>query len=154
VIVALDTNVLVGWLMEGAHKHEACRSLAMRLIRSDAHQVGLTSQVMWEWIHVVTDGRRFEHPMPMAEALTTAQRIWTAQETHPIETHRDVVPSVCQTMAYHGLGRKRVLDTALAMHLQLAGVTHLATLNDKDFRQFAFLTLIIPGQPLPSSFDT
>lgn len=42
------------------------------------------------------------------------------------------------------LGRKRILDTALAATLELAGVRRLATFNRKDFEVFPFLELVSP----------
>ena len=43
------------------------------------------------------------------------------------------------------LGRKRILDTALAATMEAAGIKKLATLNKKDFEVFPFLELIVPS---------
>jgi hypothetical protein len=55
------------------------------------------------------------------------------------------------------LGRKRILDTALAATVEMAGVSRLATLNARDFALFPFLELVDPtveagdGEPEPEA---
>ncbi len=47
-------------------------------------------------------------------------------------------------MKEYSLGRKRILDTALAATLESSGVVKLATLKRKDFAVFTFLDLVSP----------
>jgi len=42
------------------------------------------------------------------------------------------------------LGRKRSLDTALAVTFNQAGVNRLATFNGKDYEIFAFMEVVDP----------
>jgi len=57
-----------------------------------------------------------------------------------------VLPRVVELMKRYSLGRKRILDTALAATLECAGVGGLATLNRRDFAIFPFLELVSPGE--------
>ncbi len=56
-----------------------------------------------------------------------------------------VVPRVCELVEAFQLGRKRVLDTALAATIDAAGVTRIATFNSSDFAVFAFLQVEDPS---------
>lgn len=47
-----------------------------------------------------------------------------------------------ELLELHGLGRKRILDTALAATLEEAGVRRLATGNGREYRRFDFLEII------------
>jgi predicted nucleic acid-binding protein len=45
-------------------------------------------------------------------------------------------------MASFDLGRKRILDTALAATFETAGVRRIATFNPADFTIFPFLEIV------------
>jgi hypothetical protein len=57
-----------------------------------------------------------------------------------------VLARVVDLMKRYSLGRKRILDTALAATLECSGVGRLATLNLRDFKIFPFLELVSPGE--------
>ncbi|MFY9826832.1 MAG: hypothetical protein WAM82_36090 [Thermoanaerobaculia bacterium] len=58
-----------------------------------------------------------------------------------------VLPRTLELMADLQLGRKRILDTALAATLELAGIRRLATFNPSDFKIFKFLEIISTPRP-------
>lgn len=96
----------------------------------------LTPQILAEFIHVVTDSRRFSSPLNLEQAVERAEIWWNAAEV----VH--VFPSAESTLLFlswleeHQLGRKRLLDTMLASTLQTGGVTSILTLNRDDFNVF------------------
>ena len=55
----------------------AAGSCSRRRSWGDRHRWELTTQVLAEFCHVVTDERRFEHPMGMAEAVDLCEQ-WVA----------------------------------------------------------------------------
>jgi hypothetical protein len=46
--------------------------------------LALAPQVLTEFIHVVTDPRRFSRPLAMVEAVERAQHWWEAREVRPM----------------------------------------------------------------------
>jgi predicted nucleic acid-binding protein len=92
--------------------------------------------VLSEFIHVVTDRKRFDDPMPMEEARQRARRIWTQTETEQLHTDDIAMECFFDWHEKFRLGRKRLHDTMLAATLYTAGVTSLLTLNPSDFRIF------------------
>ena len=143
MILGVDTDVLVHWTFEDAPRHEACRNLLRRQVESDGF-LGITPQTLFELVHVVTDSRRFEHPLTMREALQLARTLWNSRDVHRIEPGPQLLGRTLAFLESMQLGRKRILDTALAVTLEQAGVRRLATLNERDFRAFAFLEVVTP----------
>jgi predicted nucleic acid-binding protein len=143
--LGIDTNVLIPWLVRSVPKHAEARNLVQAELRKDHGRIAVAPQVCWEFLHVVTDERRFEHPCTMEVAIALIRSVWNGPETVRLLPSADVVPRVLELMRDHGLGRKRILDTALAAVLEAAGVVRLATYNASDFSCFGFLDLVVPG---------
>jgi predicted nucleic acid-binding protein len=103
---------------------------------------------MHEFLHVSTDPRRFENPLSMQDGLRWSRNLWGAAQVVRIVPAPGVLDRTLELLERLGLGRKRILDTALAATLELAGVRRLATFNPGDFRPFPFLDLVdLPGSP-------
>jgi predicted nucleic acid-binding protein len=143
-MLALDTDVLVAWAMDGSPRNEWARRLFAREVQELGGSLALTPQVVHEFLHVITDSRRFEYPLSMADALRLARRLWEAGEVVRVFPTPDVVPRTLELIAALRLGRKRILDTALAATLEGAGIRRLATFNAADFAIFGFLDLVTP----------
>lgn len=141
-LLALDTDVLVAWAHAGALRHLESRRLVEREIGERGGRLALTPQVVFEFVHVVTDRRRFEEPLAMQEAGDLAGQLWRSPQVERIPASPRVVPRTLELLRIHGLGRKRILDTALAATLELAGVARLATWNAGDFASFDFLEVV------------
>jgi predicted nucleic acid-binding protein len=143
VSLALDTDVLVNWAMRGAPRHAAARKLVRAEI-SAGRSLAIAVQVLWEFLHVVTDPRRFVTPMPMSSALVTTRALWDAPDTQRIVVGPRTAHRTLELLRTLQLGRKRILDTALAATLEEAGIDRLATFNRGDFEAFTFLEIIEP----------
>jgi predicted nucleic acid-binding protein len=112
--------------------------------------VAITPQVLAEFVHVVTDSRRFQRPLSMKTAMIKSERWWNAAETEQVLPSDLAVAGFHNWMRDHQLGRKRVLDTLLAATHRAAGVTSLLTLNAADFAIFGeFVCLPSGGSSSP-----
>lgn len=143
--LALDTNVLIPWLVSSAPGHAEVRTLVESELAQHGGRVALAPQVCWEFLHVVTDERRFERPCTMDQATALLRALWNARETQRLPPSGEVVPRVLELLTEHRLGRKRILDTALAATLEAAGIRRLATYNVRDYACFSFLDPVRPG---------
>jgi predicted nucleic acid-binding protein len=141
--LGVDTDTLVHWAMADAPHHQAVRRCFEREVRRGC-RLGLTLQVLWEFLHVTTDTRRFEHPLAMQDALRLSMELWTGREVERLLPDAQAHDRLCDLMHRFYLGRRRILDTALAVTLASAGVRRLATLNGRDFEIFPFLDLVDP----------
>jgi predicted nucleic acid-binding protein len=79
----LDTSFLLAVeIVEHAHHAEALRLLGELLARGD--RVAIAPQVLTEFVHVVTDARRFQQPFSMETALNKSERWWNAAEADQV----------------------------------------------------------------------
>jgi predicted nucleic acid-binding protein len=140
-----DTSFLLAVeIVEHAHHAEALRLLRELLERGD--RVAIAPQVLTEFMHVVTDARRFQQPFSMEIALNKSERWWNATETDQVLPTDAAIALFHTWMRRHQLGRKRVLDTLLAATYRAADVTSLLTLNATDFtvfHEFACVPLLV-----------
>lgn len=141
MIVGIDTDVLVNWMMRGAPDHSRARRLIEREVQAGC-LLGFTPQVIAEFLHVVTDSRRFKTPMTMPEATSIVRRLWSAPETERILPGPTIVERATELIDRLRLGRKRILDTLLACTFEAGRVTRIATFNRADFSAFAFLEVV------------
>ena len=144
MILALDTDVVVSWLMAGASRHAAARSLVDTELRRPGGAIALVPQTLHEVLHVATDPRRFERPLPTKEALRLVRLLWEARDVVRVQPGPQVPLRTLELMERYRLGRKRILDTALAATLEGAGIRRLATFNGDDFAILPFLDVVEP----------
>jgi predicted nucleic acid-binding protein len=73
----LDTGFLVAAEVREHAEHAAARDTLARLL-SARDVVAIAPQVLAEFIHIVTDPRRFTQPLDMNSARGLAEQWWTA----------------------------------------------------------------------------
>lgn len=135
-MIGLDTTVLLAHEIREVEGHEQIRSHIQEASRVGKEQYGLAPQVLQEFIHVATDGRRFQEPLTMGEALRRARTWWEVEEVTHCHPGDGAWELAWRWMDELKLGRKRILDTYLAATYGEAGITRLATANTEDFRIF------------------
>ena len=113
-MIGLDTTFLVHLEIREAEAHGAAMEVLRRDILGHDREAGLAPQVLAEFVHVVTDPRRFERPLSMAQALARASFWWSAVEVERVFPDEQAVRCFLVWMREHRLGRKRLLDTLLA----------------------------------------
>ena len=136
-----DTSLLVAHEVP-CHADYAGVRARLSTLRGAGDRFAIASQVVTEFVHIVTDGRRFRAPLTMERALDRARAWWDSPETERIEPDDDAVKWFLEAMSRHGLGRKRLLDTMPAATYRSAGITSLLTLNAPDFAVFNEFTCL------------
>lgn len=96
----------------------------------------ITSGILAEFIHIVTDGRRFETPLAMSDALERAAFWSDAREVTLLTADETANALWLKWLADFQLGRKRLLDTLIAVTWHAAGIGEICTLNPRDFKVF------------------
>lgn len=102
----------------------------------------LAPQVINEFIHIVTDPKRFEHPLSMQEALCRSHSWWNGLEIEQVFPTDHSVSWFLAWMDRYTLGRKRILDTMLAAVYFTGGAKAIVTSNPGDFDVFEELEII------------
>jgi predicted nucleic acid-binding protein len=135
-MIGLDTTVLVAHEVEEAPGHERVRAHIASASRTASERYALAPQVLQEFLHVVTDPRRFERALDFPEALGRARFWWGSPDVARVHPGDRAFELAMEWMEAHRLGRKRVLDTALAAAYAERGIRRLATANPADFSVF------------------
>ena len=108
MIRGLDTSFLIQVEVAGHPGHENARALMERLL-DQGDLLGLAPQVLGEFLHVVSDPRRFERPLDMDQAVRRAQFWWDAREVERIHPSTESTRLFLSWMTQHRLGRKRMV---------------------------------------------
>lgn len=141
---AIDTSILVYAHVAAFAEHDACRRALEAELSDPEGRVVLTVGILHEWMHVVTDGRRFEEPLTMDEAARTAREYLGRQNISVLSTEEVDLANALTLVERYRLGRQRLADALLAATLRRHGVRRLMTRNRRDFQVFPFLEVVDP----------
>lgn len=143
-VYGLDTNVLIYAHLPALTEHAAVRSYLYQLARRADVELAVTPTVLHELVHVVTDARRFDPPVAMAEALALARRFLGRSNVTCQPVTEEAVALALDLLDRHHLGRKRIADMLLAATYLCNGVSTLVTCNPGDFAIVDGLAIIDP----------
>lgn len=138
-MIGLDTTTLVAFEIENHPlKHKVTQGIQTCIKNGEVF--ALAPQIVNEFLHVVTDTRRFSDPLTMPEALERIAFWQQANESQIVfPTEKSLLQQEHWMREFH-LGRKRVLDTALAATYKEHGIRRLASANPSDFALFGVFT--------------
>ena len=139
-MIGLDTNILVAHAIQDHPAHVKVRE-RIDHFQLEGRRSVVTSGILAEFVHVVTDSRRFEKPLTMTEALEWAAFWSDAGEVTIISTEIAAHRQWLVWMEQHRLGRKRLLDTLISATWWSAGIREVFTLNPADFKVFDAFTI-------------
>ena len=131
----IDTSFLVAIEVSSHTEHARARAQFQKFIKA-GDNFALAPQILAEFIHVVTDARRFSAPLELEQAIQRAEIWWNATEVIQVFPTAESTLLFLHWLDEHHLGRKRLLDTMLASTFLACEVTSMLTLNRDDFEIF------------------
>ncbi len=134
-MIGVDTSFLVAWAIHEHPNHSQCR-LLLEEAAANRETFGLTSGIFAEFIHVVSDPRRFANPLDVKSATAIVSFWANAGEVRLLPQSNDVTRLWLEWLDKYRLGRKRLLDTLIAATWQVSGIRDIYTLNPDDFAVF------------------
>jgi predicted nucleic acid-binding protein len=143
-VIGVDTTFLVHLEVREAPEHARAHHLLRTMALDVGEDLALSPQTLAEFLHVVTDPKRFRQPLSMDEALAKARFWWKAKEVRHVFPTADSTLLMLEWIERHHLGRKRLLDTQLAATFWSAGVRRVFTSNGRDFIHLAPFDIISP----------
>lgn len=141
---AIDTNVLVYAHISALADHGRVRAFLLKQLQERATTLVITPSILHEFVHVVTDAKRFDPPVAIAEAMAIAQLYLNRSNVECIASGEADLRMAFGLMSEHRLGRKRIADTLLAATLLGHGIEEIITCNPVDFKAFHPLRVIDP----------
>ena len=143
-MTGIDTNILVQLCLANHPGNKAALAAVQQELQS-GNLIVLTASILAEFLHVITDNRRFADALAMTEALD-----WV-DEFLKNSSGVQIIPATEQStrlaldwMRKFQLGRKRLLDTNLAAAIYVAGGRRIVTSNPTDFTVFNVFEAICP----------
>jgi len=143
MIHGMDTGFLVVIEMRQHPEHSLARAALAGLLAA-GDLLAVAPQVLAEFIHIVTDPRRFTQPLATPTACQLAEQWWTSKDVVRVFPDDAATRQFLVWLQQFSLGRKRLLDTLLAATYRQAGVQSLLTTNPADFNVFGAFTCITP----------
>lgn len=141
MIVGIDTDFLVRASGPSHTGHQAVIQLRDQYV-DEGNTFAIAPQVISEFVHVVTDARRFSLPLAMENALEIGSFWWNSANVCQVTTGADALTLFNAWMIEHRLGRKRILDTMLAATYAADGIGDLISGNARDYRIFGQFKII------------
>ena len=142
-MTGLDCNILVQLALQD-HPANAATITAVQAEVKRGNRLVFPSLVIDEFLHVITDARRFNPPLTMTEALDWVESFLANPAVGLLEPTPESLRQTLQWIRKFNLGRKRILDTHLAAVFYAAGVRRLFTANAADFAVFNVFEIITP----------
>lgn len=132
-MTGIDTTFLIDLEILESPRHKRAVRIFNEWRAEKNSQLVIFSHVFNEFLHVITDERRFVHPVPMEKAIERCW-FWIDQErVKVVYSDDDSLKRELLWMSMHSLGRKRINDTAMAAAYAQAGVSKIITANPADF---------------------
>jgi predicted nucleic acid-binding protein len=144
MIRGVDTTFLVQLELRETEGHQKAHAYLDRGVLGQGHQLALAPQVLEEFIHVATDGKRFEKPLSMTEALDKADFWGRAAEVQPVHPDAQAMTLFIEWIRALRIGRRRVHDALLAATYLSAGIKEIITSDREGFQAFGGLIVCDP----------
>lgn len=140
-MTGIDTTWLVDLEVEESPRHQGAIRLFDSWRREGKTRLCVYHHVFLEFLHVVTDQARFEHPLTMDQAVERVW-FWISQERLRILYPSEMSMKRCLLwLTAYRLGRKRLVDTQMAATYAEEGVTRIWSANPGDFALFGVFDL-------------
>lgn len=147
--LGIDSNVLLQAHLPALDRHELAHAYLQEQLALPGVTLVLTPLVLHEFVHVVTDSRRFDPPVPMTEAISVTRSYLGRTNVECVGADEPTLLLALDLLSRYRLGRKRIADTLLAATLLVHGIHRLVTFNVGDFKVFADLTVSEPQVGAP-----
>jgi len=132
-MTGIDTTFLIDLEIKESPRHDRALEIFNKWREEKNSFLVIYSNVFNEFLHVVTDSRRFIQPVPMEIAI---ERCWywiDHQRVKIIYSDDDSLKRQLLWMSMNKLGRKRIIDTSMAAAYAQSGVSKIITANPDDF---------------------
>ncbi|MFP4157854.1 MAG: type II toxin-antitoxin system VapC family toxin [Opitutales bacterium] len=140
-LIGIDTPFLIAHTVIEHPEHKRALKCCTRLLDTN-HNFAICPTVVDEFLHVVTDPKRFQSPLSMSRALERARAWINSQETRLCYPTEDSQRRQLDWMAEHRIGRKRINDTRIASIYYTHQVTRLLTANVRDYTVFGVFEIV------------
>ena len=113
----LDTGFLVAIEVTEHADHANARTILSRLLGA-SDLIAIAPQVLAEFIHIVTDPRRFKNPFSVPAARQVAEKWWNANDVVQLFPDGAATSQFLQWVAQYHLGRNACWTRCWPRHIE------------------------------------
>ena len=143
----IDTNLLVYSTVKDNPWHDQSRRW-LTALQDKGNRLCITTQILREYLVVLTRGAVFETAFSPEDALQTLKRFLPSMGVLGQPEHS--VPILIDLISRYQVRGKHIHDANVVAVMLTHKILQLVTFNQKDFECFKEISL----EPIPSSFDS
>ena len=135
-MIGLDTCFLIDLYWQDSPRNKNARALFSKIANDESAQVAIYFNCFNEFLHVITDSKRFSNAFTIQEAIDVID-LWCDIDNVKVLYPNDT--SFKRTLAWmnmYKLGRNRINDTQMASCYLSNNITSIITANPRDFEIF------------------
>lgn len=132
-MTGIDTTFLIDLEILESPRHARAVEIFNKWLEEKNSLLVIYSNVFNEFIHVITDPKRFINPVSMETAI---ERCWFRidnQRVRVVYSTEDSLKRQLLWMSMHKLGRKKINNTTMAAAYAQSDVSKIITANPADF---------------------
>ena len=135
-MIGLDTCFLIDLYWNDSSRHQNAKALYSKLANDDSVKIAIFYNCFNEFLHVITDSKRFENPFSIQEAIEVIDSWCDLENVNVLYPDDTSFKRTLVWMNMYNLGRNRINDTQMASSYITNGVSSIITANPKDFEIF------------------
>ncbi|MBP5451756.1 MAG: hypothetical protein J6Y16_05925 [Treponema sp.] len=141
-MIGIDTCFLIDLYWEDSPRHSNALSLFKTKASDRDVELAVYYNCFNEFLHVITDAKRFVNPFTMQEALSVIDEWCSLDRLRVLYPDDSSLKRAITWLSMHKLGRNRINDTQMAAAYISNGVFSLITANPSDFMVFDLFDLV------------
>lgn len=135
-MIGLDTSFLIDLYWQDSPRNKSARALYSKIANDESVQLAVYFNCFNEFLHVITDSKRFSNPFSTQEAINVIDFWCDIDRVTVLYPDDTVFKRTLAWMNMFKLGRDRINDTQMAACYLSNNITSIITANPKDFEIF------------------
>ena len=135
-MIGLDTCFLIDLYWKDSPRNKNARELYSQIARDESIKIAVYFNCFNEFLHVITDAKRFENPFSIKEAISVIDFWCDIDRVTVLYPDDTTFKRTITWMNMYNLGRNRINDTQMASCYLTNNVSSIITANPGDFEIF------------------
>ncbi len=140
-MIGIDTCFLIDLYWQDSPRNKNARALYSKIANDETTQLAVYFNCFNEFLHVITDPKRFSNPFSIKEAINVIDFWCDIDRVKVLYPDDTVFKRTITWMNMYNLGRNRINDTQMASCYFSNNITSIITANPKDFEIFQSFAL-------------
>jgi len=135
-MIGIDTCFLIDLYWQDSPRNKNARALYSKIADNETTQIAVYFNCFNEFLHVITDSKRFRNPFSIKEAVNVIEAWCDIDRVKVLYPDDTVFKRTITWMNMYNIGQNRINDTQMASCYLSNNITSIITANPKDFEIF------------------